>query len=108
MHQLLARLRAEVGAQRMIVVFMDNATIHRTLLVKKVLRLHNVHCLFNCPYSPQLNPIEAFYSLIKRRVRDYELKSKAHMVAVLLGVLNKIKTGDIRAVWWEMIREWKR
>jgi len=45
-------------------LFMDNASIHKAA-IKKV----NKNILFNAPYTPDFNPIENVFSIIKRDVR---------------------------------------
>jgi len=49
-------------------LFMDNATIHKGAFVKRTIRSKGVHTLFNCAYSPHLNPIEHLFGLVKHRV----------------------------------------
>jgi hypothetical protein len=50
--------RRPENAYRRIVVFMDNARIHKHPLVLETLRHLQVDVLFNAEYSPTLNPIE--------------------------------------------------
>jgi transposase len=59
-----------------IVVFMDNARIHKHPLVIESLKLSKVHVLFNSQYSPWLNPIEQFFSLIKKRLRSSNVRRR--------------------------------
>ena len=47
------------------VLIMDNARIHKTDEVQRILREHNIAFRFTVPYSPQLNPIEEFFSMLK-------------------------------------------
>jgi transposase len=51
-------------------VIMDNASTHRTSDVKEVLQVKNVTAVYSPPYSPQLNPTEYCFSVIKRHVRS--------------------------------------
>jgi putative transposase len=48
------------------VILLDNASIHRSSLVKQVVIEKNWTLLFLPPYSPWFNPIEAF-SIVKRQ-----------------------------------------
>lgn len=47
------------------VLIMDNARIHKTQAVLRALASGNIRYKFNVPYSPELNPIEEFFSLVK-------------------------------------------
>jgi transposase len=51
-------------------VILDNATFHKSQIAKKL--IENVGCkiLFLPPYSPDLNPIEKFWSWFKTKVRS--------------------------------------
>ena len=51
-----------------VILFMDNASIHKTKdFMKKLAKYQNI--LYNSPYTPQLNPIEFAFSKIKNKVR---------------------------------------
>lgn len=43
---------------KLIVLFMDNAIIHKYSEVLETARKFKVHVLFNAEYSPWLNPVE--------------------------------------------------
>jgi transposase len=51
------------------IIFMDNASFHKTEPVLKFLNDNDVKCIFNAPYSPQLNPIETCFGFLKRWLR---------------------------------------
>ncbi len=53
--------------RRNVVLVMDNAPIHKTAAVKEFLELHHIELVFLPPYSPDLNPIENFFSMVKSR-----------------------------------------
>lgn len=57
-------------AGRHVVLFMDNAAIHRHDIVLQSLRERGVIVLFNAQYSPQLNPVEVYFKLLKKHVKD--------------------------------------
>lgn len=52
------------------VVIMDNATFHKSDIVRKLIERAGCKLLFLPPYSPDLNPIEKFWALFKSRVRS--------------------------------------
>ena len=52
-----------------VVLLLDNARIHHHSLVLEAARAQGVHVLFNAEYSPWLNPVEALFGFVKRRVK---------------------------------------
>lgn len=50
-------------------LIIDNALFHHTEEVEDVCRAAGVKVIFLPPYSPDLNPIEEFFSRLKARVR---------------------------------------
>lgn len=48
------------------IILLDNASIHRSLLVKQVAQTKGFTLLYLPPYSPWFNPIEEAFSIIKR------------------------------------------
>lgn len=52
------------------VVIMDNARFHHSAVVRQWFRDKDLTLEFLPPYSPQLNPIEEVFSMIKARYRS--------------------------------------
>ena len=52
-----------------IVIFMDNARIHKHPLVMQTLKEKKVQVIFNSEYSPWLNPVEQLFNFIKRKLK---------------------------------------
>ena len=50
---------------RDIALFLDNATIHRSKKVTFFFKDSGIHIIYNVPYSPQFNPIEQVWALVK-------------------------------------------
>ena len=72
LYELLKSLRNnEETKSRDILIFMDNATIHHHQMVLRTAQRFKVHVLFNAEYSPQLNPIELLFTLLKREARRH-------------------------------------
>lgn len=52
-----------------LVIILDNGSIHRSIKVQKFVKKHAwVELFFLPPYSPEYNPIEMFWSWLKRKV----------------------------------------
>lgn len=51
-------------------LFLDNACIHHSKIVKQFIKDKKINFIFNVPYSPEYNPIEIMFSKLKKIVRD--------------------------------------
>lgn len=51
------------------IVIMDNLSAHKNSEVRKAIKAVGAHALFLPPYSPDLNPIEKFFSKLKHSLR---------------------------------------
>lgn len=49
---------------------MDNLSVHRSNLVRDFMIKNDIAWLFNVPYSPDTNPIENVFSLVKKRFKQ--------------------------------------
>jgi transposase len=56
------------------IVIMDNASIHKKKEIQEVIEKAGCHLVFQPPYSPDLNPIEHFWSWLKRKIRSLKIK----------------------------------
>jgi len=67
----LTQLRQRTPNKR-IVIILDNASIHKSKMVKKYLNKHrNIRLYHLPPYSPEYNPVELFWKWIKPRVYGF-------------------------------------
>lgn len=51
-------------------IIMDNATFHRKKKVEQIASSFGHTVIFLLPYSPELNPIENYWAILKRRLQD--------------------------------------
>jgi transposase len=56
------------------IVIMDNASIHKNKEIQKALEKADCHLVFQSSYSPDLNPIEHFWSCLKRKICSLKQK----------------------------------
>jgi len=49
------------------IIIMDNAPFHSKTHITKLLKDHGHHALFLPPYSPDFNPIEQSFAILKKR-----------------------------------------
>lgn len=52
------------------VLVLDNAPFHKSVKTKELVEKAGCHLLFLPPYSPDLNPIENFWAVLKAKVRN--------------------------------------
>jgi transposase len=67
----LTQLRQR-SPNKLIVIILDNATIHKSKKVKKYLKKYpNIRLFHLPPYSPEYNPVELFWKWIKPKVYGF-------------------------------------
>ena len=72
-----------------ITFFMDNASIHKSKLFKNnFAKSHSV--LYNAPYSPQFNPIELAFSIIKRDVKEKNPQNLKSLISSIISAAKKL------------------
>jgi transposase len=87
------------------VLVVDNASVHvgheTTDLVFDLLRSHNIFLLFLPAYSPELNPCELVFALLKDALRQMTLSPT--MVKEILLVLARISSSQVAAFYKKCI-----
>jgi transposase len=64
--KLLNHVRADPKtATKTVVLFMDNAVVHRHSSVLETCKRLKVNVVFNAEYSPWLNPVEQLFGYVK-------------------------------------------
>ena len=53
------------------IVVMDNASFHKSPVIKEVIEAAGCSLVYLPPYSPDLNPIEKFWANLKRWIKQY-------------------------------------
>ena len=57
---------------------MDNLRVHHTLDVKDLCKEYGIPLIFNLAYSPEYNPIETYFSLLKNLFKRAKLNCIAN------------------------------
>jgi hypothetical protein len=58
------------------VFMMDNVPFHKSQNVKSIFTSTPAYCLYNASYTPQMNPIEYAFGLLKRLIQLKDLEAK--------------------------------
>ena len=59
--------------KRKLALFMDNLSVHKTERIRALYKSLNIKPLFNIPYSPEFNPAEACFSIVKNHFKKKRL-----------------------------------
>ncbi|KAI5959936.1 uncharacterized protein KGF55_005168 [Candida pseudojiufengensis] len=74
---------------------MDNASIHKNASIQRIIESHGFKCLYLSPFSPELNPIEQVWSMLKGKVRRHTLE-KDTLSSRIKEAATQIKPYQIR------------
>jgi hypothetical protein len=55
----------EINPGTRLTLFLDNCTVHHSKMVASFVKDNGITLVFNVPYSPQYNPIEHYWGLVK-------------------------------------------
>ena len=73
----LASIRKDKDlCERKVLIFLDNARIHKTASLFETIRKMKALVLFNASYSPWLNPVEQLFNHIKSKLKEYDISTK--------------------------------
>jgi transposase len=75
-----------------VILYLDNAKIHKIREVRGLLRAFGVSHLFSSPYSPDYNPIEYLFSYVKHRIKD-KFYENMNLHQTVLHVMNQMEDG---------------
>jgi transposase len=75
---------------------MDNAPIHKHTDIRKYIEGRGYRCVYLPPYSPELNPIEQFWSVAKSKVKREQLLEEETMTSRIREACNKVLISDLR------------
>lgn len=106
-----SRIMFEVLSQKILpkltwnsIVIMDNARIHKTNTIKDLFRQRNIPCMYLPPYSPQLNPIEEVFGMVKEKYRKHRPipTNKDEMIRVIRQIFDSLASYDLSSFYIKM------
>lgn len=73
---------------------MDNAPIHKSEDIAKYITSRGYRCAYLPSYSPELNPIEQFWSVAKSKVKRHRFLEKETLSTRICDACNSVKLSD--------------
>lgn len=64
-----------VRGRKKFALFLDNASFHKTNLVRDAAEELGIRLIWNVPYSPEYNPIESCFSVVKNHFKRARLNA---------------------------------
>ena len=71
-------------------LIMDNASFHKSLKIKELIERFGCKVLFLSPYSPDLNPIERCWSIVKNKIKTLLRKGSETVYEACLNVIRTV------------------
>lgn len=75
---------------------MDNAPIHKHKDIQKYIEGRGYHCLYLPSYSPELNPIEQFWSVAKSKLKREKLLEEETLTSRIRDACNDVLFSDLQ------------
>ncbi len=72
------------------VLIMDNLSSHKNIDVQKIIEARGAKLLFLPAYSPDLNPIEKFFSKLKAHLRKTAARTLDAVLSSISNILNSL------------------
>lgn len=74
---------------------LDNASIHKSQPMKRKIEKRGYKLMHLPPYSPELNPIEQFWALVKRRLKRDRMMSEENLSSRIADACNQVLISDL-------------
>ena len=94
-------VRAANGEEK-ICLFMDNLSSHTSERSKQAMRDKGIRYIYNVPYSPDYNPIEFVFSIVKRNFKGLRAQKMTGLIqdshqAMVTKAVKNVKKKDVIA-----------
>ncbi|KAG1283946.1 hypothetical protein G6F66_010795 [Rhizopus arrhizus] len=77
---------------------MDNAPIHTSDNIAKYVESRGYRCAYLPPYSPELNPIEQFWSVVKSKVKRNKFLEKETLMTRISEASSSLKLSNFKGI----------
>lgn len=79
------------------VLILDNASIHKSALLRETVALFGARFLFLPPYSPDFNPIELLFGVLKQLAKRHRDMCEADLPRAVVAILSTFTAADCQA-----------
>ena len=76
------------------IVVMDNLGSHKSSLVRRALKAVGAKLFFLPKYSPDLNPIEMFFSKLKQGLRNAQARTQEAVCLAIADLLTTVRSNE--------------
>lgn len=76
-------------------IVMDNASIHKSNPMKRKIESRGYHVMYLPPYSPELNPIEQFWAIVKGKLKRHRLMTEENLSSRIADACNEVLISDL-------------
>jgi len=76
------------------IVVMDNLGSHKSSLVRRALKAVGAKLFFLPKYSPDLNPIEMFFSKLKQGLRNAQARTQEAVYLAIADLLKNVRSNE--------------
>lgn len=94
MNELLAVMDAEEVFKGSYIV-LDNASIHKSKPMLRKIESKGYKVMYLPPYSPELNPIEQFWAVVKGKMKRDRLMNEENLSSRITDACNDISVSDL-------------
>ncbi|KAG2207889.1 hypothetical protein INT47_010873 [Mucor saturninus] len=77
-------------------IIMDNAPIHTSDNIRKFIESRGYGCVYLPPYSPELNPIEQFWSVVKSKLKREKLLEAENLNTRITEACQNVLISDLK------------
>ncbi|KAG2200617.1 hypothetical protein INT47_007361 [Mucor saturninus] len=77
-------------------LIMDNAPIHKNQDIQLYIEGRGYKCVYLPPYSPELNPIEQFWSVVKSKLKRVALLDEETLSSRISDACNQVMIQDLK------------
>lgn len=75
---------------------MDNCNIHRSHPMIRKIESRGYRIMYLPPYSPELNPIEKFWAIVKGKIRREKLMSEENLSQRIAERCDQVRVSDLQ------------
>jgi len=100
-------LKVEKRTNKKVVFFWDGAPIHRSKMFLPYFS-SKICILFNAPYSPDMNPIENFFSHFKRQVKQKGFTDRETLLKSIIEVVQSYDRKHIAGFYYNCLKYMKK